>query len=116
MGAQRRAIGGQVVGDVLAEERPPGLDVRVVLAIVPVAEAADGHELVEQRLVGVERRQVEHSPVAPAFGDRCVDPPGGETVVADHGCCCHRITSFSEPSAPGRGASTDEFSSRGRSS
>ena len=56
VGAQRRAVGGEVVGDVLAEEGPARLHVRVVLAVAAVAEAARGADPVEEGLVGLERR------------------------------------------------------------
>ena len=85
VGAKRRAVGGEVVGDVLAEERPARFHVRVVLAIPAVAEAAGRAEPVEQRLVGVEARKVEHAPVSAAGRERGVDPLGSEAVVADRG-------------------------------
>ena len=85
--AQRRAVGGDVVRDELAEERPAGGDGRVVgarrLGVGAVAGAAGRADHVQQPLVGRERRQVgEHPPVAPAVDRRVDDPVRRQAVVA----------------------------------
>ena len=85
--AQRRAVGGDVVRDELAEERPAGRDGRVVaarrLGLAAVAGAAGRADHVQQRLVGRERRQVgEHPAVAPAVDRRVDDAVGRQAVVA----------------------------------
>ena len=82
--AQRRAVRGQVVRDVLSEERPAGLGLRVALAIAAVAEPSGRADPVQQRLVGDQRGQVEHPPVAPADLDRRVDPLGSQAVSRRH--------------------------------
>ena len=81
--AKRGAVGGQVVRDVLAEERPAGLDARVALAVAAVAQPAGGADAVQERLVGLERGEVEHAPVPPALAERSVHAPGCEAVVPD---------------------------------
>jgi hypothetical protein len=75
------------VRDVLPEERPAGLDVRVTLAVASVAEPAGRTEPVEQRLVGLERREIEHAPVAAAVADRSVDSFRREAVIAGRRQC-----------------------------
>ena len=54
--SQRRAVGCEVVCDVLAEERPACFDRRVALAIPAVAEAACRPNAVEHALIALERR------------------------------------------------------------
>jgi hypothetical protein len=80
---ERRAVGGDVVGDVLAEERPAGSDRGVVGgAVRAVADPARTAQRMQERLVALQRRQVgEQAPVAAAL-DRGVDAVGGEAVVA----------------------------------
>jgi hypothetical protein len=90
VGAQRRAIRGQVVGDVLAEERPTRLGSRVTVRVASVGEPTDGPDLMQQRLVYFEGGQVEHPPVATSFTERCLDS-------------LRFGRSRSDASAPGRG-------------
>ena len=82
-----RAVGGDVVGDELPEERPAGRGDAVVAGrVAAVAQAARHSEREQRRLVALERRQVgEGAPVAPADRrDGRVDRPfGSEAVVAD---------------------------------
>ena len=86
--AQRRAVGGDVVRDELADERPAGRDGRVVrvldlLGLGAVAGPAGRADHVQQRLVGRERRQVgEHPAVAAAVDRRVDDAVRREAVVA----------------------------------
>ena len=82
VGSQRRPIRGQVVRDVLSEERPARFDERVVLAVAAVAEPAGRAQPVEERLVRVQWRQVEHAPVTAAGLDGRVDALGRQAVVA----------------------------------
>jgi hypothetical protein len=80
------------VGDVLAEERPARLDLGVAFAVAAVAESAGSTELLQQRFIRLERRQVEHPPVAAAPADRHVGASRRQAVVA-HLCgrrCGHR--------------------------
>ena len=99
--SQGRAVGGEVVRHVLPEERPARLHVRVLLAVAAVAEAAGRADPVEQLLVDLERRQVEHPPVAPSRRQRRIHALGGQAVVAD--CRCHvrpPMMAWSPPHAP----------------
>ena len=77
MRPQRRAVSGQVVSDVLAEEGPAGLDDRIRIAIARVAEAIRCADSVKQSVVGFERGKIEHPTVAAGALDWCVDPLGG---------------------------------------
>ena len=52
------------------------------MGVTPVAEPAEGAELVEERFVEVERGQVEHPPISAAHVEWCVDPLRREAVVA----------------------------------
>ncbi len=56
MGPQRRTVRRQVVRDVLAEERPTRLAPSVAMGVASVAEPAGGADMVQQRLVDLERR------------------------------------------------------------
>ena len=79
---QRRSVGGEVMRDVLAEERPTRFDVSRAFAVAAVAETAGRTQLVQQRLVRVQRRQIEHPPVTPARPGRHTDALRRKTVVA----------------------------------
>ena len=57
----------------------------LVLAFAAVAEPARRADLVQQRLVAYERREVEHPPVATALAGRRVHALGGQTVIAQVG-------------------------------
>lgn len=92
MRAQRRAIGGQVVRDVLAEERPARLASRILFGVTAVAEATGGTQLVQQPFGDVQLHQLEHPPVAATVGDRRVDALRCEAVVANDVGRRHRPT------------------------
>jgi hypothetical protein len=77
--------GRQIVGEVLAKERPAGLDVRVVLAGAAVAEPAGSTDPAQQLLVGLERREVEHPPVTPTIGNGRVQALGRKAVITQLG-------------------------------
>jgi hypothetical protein len=65
----------------------------VAFAVAAVAEAARRTELVQQHLVCLEGRQVEHAPVAAALARRSVDPLRREAVIAGHVWrYAHRLT------------------------
>ena len=85
--ADRRAVGGDVVGDELPEERPAGRrDAVVAGRVAAVAQPARRSEREQRRLVAPERRQVrEGPPVASADRrDGRVDRSfGSKAVVAD---------------------------------
>jgi hypothetical protein len=85
----RRAVGRDVVGDELAEERPPRghRPIRRAVGGGVIAEAPGAAQRMEPALVDLERRKIrEEAAVAPAL-PRVVDPLGGETLVA-RGCGC----------------------------
>src|SRR5439155_681809 len=74
VGAQRRAIGGDVVGHILPEERLAGLDLAVSVALTAIADATGHAE--RQQAIAVEGggRQVrEHAAVAASLDDGSVD-------------------------------------------
>ena len=86
--AKRRAVGRDVVGDELADERPAGRDGRVVCRPLPRRRSRRTRLrptpiMCRKRLVGRERRQVgEHPAVAPAVDRRVDDPVRRQAVVA----------------------------------
>ena len=85
---ERGAIGGDVMGDELAEERPSGLDRGVVAAVglerAAVAGPADNPEPVQAGLLGLERRQgLEQAAIAAAGGRAAGGATGRQAVVAN---------------------------------
>jgi hypothetical protein len=80
--SQWGAVGRQIVGDVLPEERPAGLDFGVPVGIVSVAESARRADLVQRPFVLDERRELEHAPISPLRIERRIDAMRGEAVVA----------------------------------
>jgi hypothetical protein len=82
---QRRAIGGDVVCDELAEQRPHRRR-RGILVIgevnADVAGSSCSPERVQRLLVDVQRREVlEHAAIAAAI-DRRIDPLGRQAVIS----------------------------------
>jgi len=84
--SQRRAIGGDVVGDELPEERPHRGDIGVGVVDeldAEVARSARPPERMQRVLVDPEWRQVlEQWAVAPAVDGR-INPFGREAVISD---------------------------------
>jgi hypothetical protein len=82
---QRRAIGGDVVRDELAEQRPYGRR-RGILVIgevdADVARSSRPPKRVQRLLVDVQRREVlEHAAIAAAV-DRRIDPLRRQAVIS----------------------------------
>jgi hypothetical protein len=73
------------VGDVLAEERPSRLAVPIVILLAGVAQSAGAADPVQQRLVDLERGEIEHPPVPPGHADRRVYPVRREAVIPGMG-------------------------------
>jgi hypothetical protein len=61
------------MGDILTEKGPPRLDCGLVSSIAGIAEATGCSDGAQERLVGCERRQIEHSPVTSRGIERRVD-------------------------------------------
>src|SRR3954451_17186767 len=78
--SQRRAIGGDVVGDELSEQGPAGGGLGRVLAVrTPVTDATGGAKRKQRIGFALERRQVRKEPLIASRlpGHRRVDRPGG---------------------------------------
>jgi hypothetical protein len=77
--ADRRPIGGDVVGDELAEERPPGgfaTERAIVVFFRPaVAQSSGAAEREQEGLVSREGRQLGEHPRIPRRRKRRVDRP-----------------------------------------
>src|SRR6202022_1557340 len=80
----RRPVGGQIVGDVLAEEGLAGFDVALGVTGAAIAEAAFNPKGEQPIIVEVSRRQLrEHSSVTAPLGGRGIDGgSGGQTKIA----------------------------------
>ena len=84
------AVGGDVVGDELAEVGPTSRLPRVVPAARgerrAIAGALPRAEGIQQRLVGIEGREVREEAVVGAAVDRRIDRPHrSQTMIADMG-------------------------------
>jgi hypothetical protein len=95
---ERRAVGGEVVGQVLAEYRPGGGDLAGVgrAAVRGVAEAAGAADGPQHLRLDHQRRQLlEQAHVAAARQERVAGPGGRQAVVAT--CFIAQPPSSSEP-------------------